>query len=131
MRYYVPPPTTKTPCGVCGLVFGANKRRKYYCSASCSKIALDAWQLSYAHRRRALLASVTVEDFDITEIYERDGWICQICMEPIDPSLKGPHPRSKSIDHIVPLARGGEHSRANTQAAHLSCNCRKGAKLLT
>jgi 5-methylcytosine-specific restriction endonuclease McrA len=33
------------------------------------------------------------------------------------------------LDHIVPLARGGEHSYANTQPAHPTCNRRKGAKV--
>jgi 5-methylcytosine-specific restriction endonuclease McrA len=32
-------------------------------------------------------------------------------------------------DHIVPLARGGEHSYANTQAAHPRCNMSKGARM--
>jgi 5-methylcytosine-specific restriction endonuclease McrA len=31
------------------------------------------------------------------------------------------------IDHVIPLARGGEHSYANAQAAHGPCNMRKGA----
>lgn len=32
---------------------------------------------------------------------------------------------SASVDHIVPLSRGGEHSMNNVQCAHLSCNCSK------
>lgn len=35
-------------------------------------------------------------------------------------------PMSASVDHIVPLSRGGEHSMANVQCAHLSCNSSKG-----
>lgn len=76
-------------------------------------------------RRRARLREAFVEDFTREEIYERDGWICGICEEPIDQSLSYPDPMSASLDHVMPLARGGEHSRANAQAAHLRCNVRK------
>lgn len=37
-----------------------------------------------------------------------------------------PHPRSPVIDHIVPLALGGDDTRANVQLAHFLCNARKG-----
>lgn len=33
-----------------------------------------------------------------------------------------------SLDHIIPLSRGGHHTADNVQAAHLACNHRKGAK---
>lgn len=69
--------------------------------------------------------AAVVEVFDELEIFERDGWVCQWCHEPVDPSLKGRHPMMKSLDHIVPLVRGGEHSRANTQLVHFRCNSAK------
>jgi 5-methylcytosine-specific restriction endonuclease McrA len=40
-----------------------------------------------------------------------------------------PHPLAPTLDHIVPLARGGHHTRDNTQCAHFSCNTRKGARV--
>ncbi len=48
---------------------------------------------------------------------------------PIDRLLKYPDPDSLSLDHVMPLARGGEHAIDNVQAAHLRCNVRKGVKL--
>jgi len=35
-----------------------------------------------------------------------------------------------SLDHRIPISRGGEHSRANAQTSHLGCNVRKGARLM-
>jgi len=70
-----------------------------------------------------------VEKFKIIEIFERDKWICQICKLPVDKTLKFPNSFSPSLDHIIPLIKGGNHTKANTQLAHLSCNIRKGAKL--
>ena len=41
------------------------------------------------------------------EIGERDGWICGICDEPIDKTLRFPNQQSPSLDHIKPLSLGG------------------------
>lgn len=62
-------------------------------------------------------------------VYERDGWVCQLCGEPVDPDLKGPDPMCASIDHVVPLSHGGDHSMENTQLAHLGCNSAKGNRV--
>lgn len=62
------------------------------------------------------------------EVFERDGWICQLCSDEIDRTLSYPDPNSPSLDHVVPLAAGGKHVRSNVQAAHLLCNLRKGAR---
>lgn len=76
-------------------------------------------------RRRMRVAEATVEEFDPREVFERDGWICGVCGDLVDPSLKYPDPRSKSLDHVVPIARGGTHSSENAQLAHLRCNILK------
>jgi len=67
--------------------------------------------------------------FDRREVFERDGWRCGLCGEPIDKGIAWPDPMSASLDHVVPISRGGKHSRANAQAAHLTCNVHKGASL--
>lgn len=67
--------------------------------------------------------AVIVEAFPAVEIFERDGYVCQLCDLPTEPGSKMFQP---SVDHRIPIARGGEHSRANAQTAHLICNIRKG-----
>ena len=79
------------------------------------------------HQRRAQMRGGEVEKFLAIEIYERDAWMCGICREPIDTALVWPAPMSKSLDHIVPVSRGGGHVRDNVQASHLVCNMRKGS----
>jgi 5-methylcytosine-specific restriction endonuclease McrA len=56
------------------------------------------------------------------QILDRDRWRCGICRKRIGKSFKYPHPRSKSIDHLVPLSEGGDDTAANKRAAHLGCN---------
>jgi hypothetical protein len=80
-----------------------------------------AKQAAFA-RREAQKRGADSEKFLHPEIYERDGWVCGICGDPVSPELKHPHPLSASIDHIDPLSLGGPHSRANVRCSHLTCN---------
>lgn len=79
--------------------------------------------------RRARRIGATVESVSPAEIFERDGWMCRLCDDPIDQLLTYPDQMSASVDHRIPLSRGGAHSKANCQAAHLICNLRKNNKL--
>jgi 5-methylcytosine-specific restriction endonuclease McrA len=72
------------------------------------------------------MASAFVEDVRKAVIAERDRWKCQLCGKKVNKTLRAPHPMSWSIDHIVAISVGGEHSYANTQLAHLGCNVAKG-----
>lgn len=61
----------------------------------------------------------------VADLAERDGFDCAICTEPVDFSLKRPERLSPSIDHIIPVSRGGTNTPENLQLAHLTCNIRK------
>lgn len=57
--------------------------------------------------------------------------VCGICGQPVDKSLKAPHPMSPCIDHIVPVSKGGHPSDiSNLQLAHMCCNRQKSDKLI-
>jgi hypothetical protein len=58
-------------------------------------------------------------------VAERDNWVCQLCGLPVDASLRFPNRMSATVDHVVPLAKGGSKDIANLQCAHLGCNSRK------
>ena len=76
-------------------------------------------------RRRARKLGAEVEKFATVEVFERDGWVCGICGDRVDASLAYPDLMSASLDHIVQLAHGGAHTRANTRCSHLVCNMRR------
>lgn len=92
-----------------------------YCSKRCQHAAEKA---RYNRKRRAakLGAATTTERIDLTDIARRDRYRCGICGCKVDMATQYPDPQSPSLDHVVPLARGGEHTRANTQLAHFLCN---------
>lgn len=57
--------------------------------------------------------------------------VCGICGKPVDFSLKYPHPLSPTVDHIIPVSKGGHPSDiSNLQLAHRCCNRQKSDKLL-
>lgn len=56
------------------------------------------------------------------QIAVRDGWVCQLCGEPVEQWLQPPHPMSRTVDHIIRLADGGTWALANLQLAHRICN---------
>ena len=105
-----------------------------YCSRLCANDGVayaskaDA-KRARKHRRRARFHCVPSERFASSEIFERDKWRCGVCLHLVDSALSHPHPMSASLDHVMPLSKGGSHTRGNTQCAHLRCNVAKGAKL--
>lgn len=81
------------------------------------------------HRRRARIHGASNSDVvTIDALMQRDNNTCNICDEHIDANLAYPNPMSKSIDHVLAISRGGEHTLANTAPSHLVCNIRKNDK---
>lgn len=78
------------------------------------------------HRRRANKAKAsTGAPVRLAEIAARDKWKCSLCGKRVLKSKKAPHPSSPSLDHVIPLSKGGAHDPANVALAHLGCNVTK------
>lgn len=112
------------PCVVCSVPFavevGSTGRPKQFCSTKCSR-----WYRRHI-TRTIPRASRFVSLAQRQEIYERDGWVCQICMEPVDRKAHYLSNWFPSLDHIVPRSRGGTHDPANLRTAHRWCNSVRG-----
>ncbi len=121
-------------CKGCGKLFVPiyGDKRRVFCSRACcekhQKHMHPEWAARDRRMRRAYrFGNGPVERIDPREIFERDGWICGICGKRVSQRYRAPHPLSASLDHIIPLARGGTHTRDNVQLAHFICNSYKGA----
>jgi len=73
-------------------------------------------------RRRARKRGATVEKVERRLVFERDQGRCHLCGKKVN--LKNWH-----LDHIIPLARGGEHSYRNVAVSCPRCNMRKQNKM--
>jgi hypothetical protein len=109
-------------CIQCGAAFTSHavgrRARTKFCSAKCSAL----WWTDF--RRRARRAG-RAEPYARRDVFERDEWRCKICGESIDKSLRFPDPYCATVDHVMPIAKGGPDCLSNVQAAHLRCNSRK------
>lgn len=76
-----------------------------------------------ALRKARTIRAVVRDGVDYLEILIRDKLVCKLCNVSIQSKAE------VSFDHIIPISRGGEHSMANLQLAHLSCNMHKGASI--
>ena len=96
-------------CRTCGRVFSSQQPLERACSPAC-RIGQPDFKISKSARQA---------------IYERDQWKCQLCRKIVGKTRKHPHPRSASLDHIVPRSLGGSDEPSNLQLAHLRCNVEK------
>lgn len=76
------------------------------------------------HRRRARMLAGTTEDCTARIAVLLRERFCRWCCEfmPLG---------TATIDHVIPLARGGQHCRDNLVAACRKCNSSKGQKTLS
>lgn len=131
-------------CAICACTFSPFERNMV-CSDECDEKRVRAWMEKARlrdperykqrmrdgeYKRKARQRAVAWEPVRRLDIFERDQWICQLCGEPVDRTCTFPHPKFPTIDHVVPLALGGPHIRANLQCAHLRCNVKKGARIV-
>jgi 5-methylcytosine-specific restriction endonuclease McrA len=82
--------------------------------------------LASVHVRNVRIRGGITEKFLASEIFDRDDWICRICHRSIGRHYRFPDGLSASLDHVIPISKGGDHTRANVQSTHLRCNMRKG-----
>lgn len=118
-------------CEECGETFHPEygDTRRTYCSDTCSSRSLNRRarrRCGPTHRKRARHYGVDYEYINRAKVARRDGWRCGICGRPISKKARYPDTQSVSLDHIIPLSRGGPHTYDNVQVAHWGCNVAKG-----
>lgn len=106
------------PCQCCGTNYTTRRTEVRWCSHACKRRQLNA-------RRRARKQQAYVADVAPIAIYERDEWTCKICGLDVNRDQAVPWPFAPTIDHIIPLAKGGTHEPDNVQCAHFICNSMK------
>lgn len=129
MRFFIALKDAKTPkiCACCGEEFYSVYPTTVYCSEQCRKRAkLNRTGNTKNYRHRARKYGCSYES-GITRIavVRRDKNTCQICGKICNPNDKrwgtfGPD--YPTLDHKIPLAKGGPHSWSNVQCACGECN---------
>lgn len=103
----------RTACPCCDP--GLNKERKRAAKA----------------KRQKRIKSADSETVWPNKVFKRDNWACRLCGIQTPKTLRGTHEHNApELDHVLPLARGGSHSYANTQCLCRSCNGWKAARTM-
>lgn len=105
-----------------------NKERKAIVGRAWRSKNAAKLNIYRANRRARLMSSETlnISPEDWSHVLETWHYHCAYCLFPQELL-----PGVLTIDHVVPLSRGGLHDIKNVVPACRSCNASKGAKLVS
>ena len=128
-------------CRTCKTTFPATNDNFYNLESSPDKLHPDCKQcckvsrsleavrkrdkrvkISIRQRVRAMNLGITYEDVKLSVVFRMSRGICKLCGEWV-------MPKHASMDHILPLSRGGTHHYHNVQLTHFLCNQKKSNKV--
>lgn len=78
---------------------------------------------------RARRVGAYIENVDVVKVYDRDKWKCVLCGCKVVKSRDYKSNRA-TIDHRIPLSKGGSHTYDNCQTMCTVCNSSKHTKVL-
>ena len=95
------------------------EKRRQYRQARKGKPRTDQ------HRKRARLYGAKYEPINKIKVFERDGYKCYLCS--IDVVVSKTYRKDQAtIDHVIAMANGGDHTYSNVKTCCHACNSRKG-----
>lgn len=108
-------------CSWCGGPFVMPHQAALFCSTRCSRYSAK----SLVRKARG---EFSITDAERLALYERDGWVCQLCFQPVNRERHYLAPDAPTLDHIecqswvlIP-----DHSPSNLRLAHRACNSLRG-----
>jgi 5-methylcytosine-specific restriction endonuclease McrA len=69
-------------------------------------------------KRRAQMHEVAYVHINLEDIATRDRWTCHLCGKRVTR-------KTWSLDHLLPISKGGPHLPSNVALAHRSCNSKR------
>lgn len=119
------------PCKVCKISFIPKRRRQIHCSTKC--FAHSYYYVRDIEKRRLYSRIREAQDRGAEGKYTVEEWkalknshdnTCLHCRRK-EPDIK------LTIDHIIPISKGGSNYISNLQPLCSSCNSKKGARVLS
>lgn len=129
MKLVYPDGIKRKPCEWCDEVLEVPvqkslTQRRYH--EACSLEAQRARYRIKTTKRRTLQKPNRISADQVVREYGDD---CHICTQKIDLSLPRTSKQGLTIDHVIPLSKGGSDEMENLRPAHWICNNRKSDKL--
>lgn len=125
--YYYRVPTEKN---ILTCVDCENQFESFFKPTHCSICRKKESRRAIRSARRAKIRGVKKEVVYPFKVFIRDQWTCQCCGVPTPKKLRGTlELNAPEMDHIIPLAKGGDHSYSNCQCLCRQCNNKKQEKI--
>lgn len=111
------------PCPDCGIDVAMTSRGgSLRVCTKCRTRRNKAINARKNQARRAIGPTV----LSVDELAARDGCRCHVCNRKVEMSLSGNAKWGPTIEHIVPVSRGGTNDPENLALAHRFCNTARG-----
>lgn len=116
-------------CSECGKQFVTTLTKHRFCSTKCSGRHSNRLR---EHKRNERIINNGEYDRTITlpKLYMRDGGVCHICGKQVNMNTNTNDDEYGSIDHLIPLSKGGTHTWGNVSLAHRRCNTIKSNRVM-
>lgn len=118
------------PCEFCGKGFEQHNG-SHFCSSKCRKKNknLEKHRKKENRTKKAKENGKYDNSITLVKVYEHDHGICYLCGKHL--TLNDDYNRSDAptIEHVIPIAKGGTHTWDNVKLACRDCNVKKGTKL--
>lgn len=116
-------------CNECGNEYQTNSKAQRFCSSNC-KTKYNSRLKDLKRRKYYIDGDNTIT---LAKLINKEKNICYICQQECEPNdytiddkgtiISGN--RYPSIDHVMPLSKGGKHEWNNIKLAHRICNIKK------
>ena len=127
-REYIEAHTVKRICLICGEEFDCyDKLANKTCSKKCSR------EYSKFTREKRIPKAQRVDKISLKRLYKRDKGICYLCGGVCDWNSRNvskngnvyPGDEYPTIEHVIPISKGGLDAWDNVALAHWKCNLKK------
>ena len=128
MRELYPDGLRTVDCGWCGepRTFDISESTPTAYHESCTKEARSARYRIKTVKRQKVSKPYRISHEQIFRDY---GSNCHVCQEPIDLELPRTNRFGFTVDHLIPISKGGTDAIENLRPAHWICNIRKSDKM--
>lgn len=120
-------------CDECNDVFNSTNKEQRFCSYKCK--TRNRNKLNELERRKYYAEGD--KTITLSKLIDKENNICYICLGECDSKDYIKDDKGTiicgnnypSVEHVIPLSKGGKHEWGNVKLAHRGCNIKKSNKL--
>jgi hypothetical protein len=119
-------------CGDCEKDFSTSRHLSGVAATSitrCKDCQLQRQRVRYRKKTLARQGTLSSPRISVELIAKRDYYICHLCNQIVDMDIKRTDKMGATIDHLLPISKGGLDTMENVALAHWICNIRKGNRV--